>query len=326
MKSTVLTFVGMATVFLAGACTDKEQPKAEKNISVYTFEPSAVTDPSDSKKLIEKFLAARDVRDLYKSSENAVYYVSESDASETFEHDLNNGNFTYNKSLKKYMRNFVPQLPGKEQAAKLAEEFLNKNALFPRNRTELNLVHFGGLRSSTVTDGKKAGPVIDELVTLHYGRVVDGTPVIGPGSKIVVKLGDKGEVMGVIRRWRELVVGSRKPVQPQEMISQQEAEEMARRQVLSEYGEETSYKILGSGKAYYDNNGSILQPVYTFEVAISLHDPKVSPFNYLCVVPALKKSPEPLNLTAIDPRGKEMIKSAKRGEKPSPKSERQPID
>jgi hypothetical protein len=326
MKTTVLTLIGVATLSLAGACTHKEQPQPEKTVFVYTFERPAVMDSNDSKKLIERFLGARDVGDLYKSSDNTLYYVSKTDVSETFEHDINNGNFTYNKSMKKYTGDYVPQLPGKEDATKLAEEFLSKNALLPRNRNELKLVHFGGLRASTVIDGKKAGPVIDEMVTINYARVIDNTPVIGPGSKIVVKLGDKGEVMGVIRRWRELVAGSRKPVQPQEMIYQQEAEEMARRQVMTEYGEGTSYRILGSGRAYYDNNGSILQPVYTFEVAISLQDQKVSPFNYLCVVPTLRNSPEPLNLTAVDPRAKEMIKSIKRGERPSPRSERQPID
>jgi hypothetical protein len=234
--------------------------------------------------------------------------------SETFEHDLNNGNFTFNKSMKKYGGDYAPRLPGKDEARKLAEEFLRGNSLMPKNRDELTLVHFGGLRSSSVIGGKKAGPVIDKLVTLSYGRTIDQVPVIGPGSKLVVSLGEKGEVMGMIRRWRELAPGSRKEVQAEETVSQQEAEELAKRQILSEYGEGTEYKVLGSGKAYYDNNGTILQPVYTFETAITLRDQKVKPFNYLCVIPALKKSPEPLNLTAVDPKAKEMIKNIKQGE------------
>ena len=51
-----------------------------------------------------------------------------------------------------------------------------------------------------------------------------------------------------------------------------------------------------------------------FEVAITMRDQKAKPFNYLCVIQGLKNSPEPLQLTAVDPRAKELIKNIKRGE------------
>ncbi|MDX6694644.1 MAG: hypothetical protein QOF02_2247 [Blastocatellia bacterium] len=320
MKKTLLLLMGLTITLLMSSCSScgrtTEPPASKETVYVYTFESPAAASPDDSKKLIEKFLGTSNVGDLYKSDENTVYYVSKDDVSETFEHDLNNGNITYNKSMKKYMGDFVPQLPSREEAIKMAEEFLNKNALQPGNMGELRLAHFGGLRASSVIDGKKAGPVIDELVALTYGRTIDNMPVMGPGSKIVVNIGDKGEVMGLIRRWRELSAGSKKQVQPEEMISQREAEEMARRQIMSEYGEKTPYQIIGSSKAYYDNNGKILQPVYIFETTINIpsREQNIKPINYLCVIPMLKNSPEPLNLTAIDPRAKEAIKSIKQGE------------
>ncbi len=140
-------------------------------------------------------------------------------------------------------------------------------------------------------------------------------------------MGNKGEVMGAIYRWRELSAGSRKQVEPREMISQQEAEELAKRQITTEFGEGTSYKFTNSGKAYYDNNGGILQPVYMFETAITLRDQKVGPINYLCVIPLLRNSPEPLSLTTIDPRAKESLKTIRRGETPpAPPGEKKPID
>jgi hypothetical protein len=282
--------------------------------------------PEDSKKLLKRLLDVSAPGDLYRSNENTVYYVSPKDVTETFECDLNNGNFTYNKSLKKYAGDYAPKLPTQEEALKEAEQFLNTQELLPKNRNELTLAHFGGLRSTSVIGGKRAGPVIDKLVTLSYGRTIDNTPVIGPGSKIVVNLGDKGEVMGLIRRWREVSASSRKLVPPEELVSQQEAEERANRQIVSEYGDASSHKILGSRRAYYDNNGSILQPVYAFEVAVTLRDPKVRPFNYLCVIPMMKNSPEPLNLTGIDPRAKEMIKNGKPGEKPYQTPEKRQVD
>jgi hypothetical protein len=325
MKNALLVFIGVTIAPLIYSCTYHKQP----NVYVYTFESPAVIKPADSKKLIEKFLGTRDVGDLYKSDENTVYFVSKEDVSETFEQDLNNGNFTYNKSMKKYTGNYVPQLPSKEEAIRLSEDFLSKNALSPRNSNELKMVHFGGLRASSVIDGKKAGPVIDELATVNFGRVIDNIPVIGPGSKIVVNLGDKGEVIGLIHRWRELSAASKKEVQPEEMISQQEAEEMAKRQIMAEYGKSASYKILGSNRAYYDNNGKILQPVYMFETTISIEskDQRIKPFDYLCVIPMLKNSPEPLNLTAVDPKAKGLIKNIRRGEKvPNPNIDKSVTD
>jgi hypothetical protein len=326
MKRTLLILIASAIALTAYACKPRgQEPPTKETVFVYTFEGPATRSVDDSKKLIEKFLGNRDLGNLYKSDENTVYYTSKDDVSETFENDLNNGNFTFNRSMKQYLGTSVPQLPAREEAIRLAEEFLNKNGLMPKNRGELTMAHYGGLRAAAVIDGKKAGPVIDKLITVSYSRRVDDLPVIGPGSKVVVNIGNKGEVMGAIYRWRELSTGSRKQVQPQEMISQAEAEELAKRQIMSEFGEGASYKFSTSGKAYYDNNRGILQPVYMFETAITFRDQRVSPTNYLCVIPLLRNSPEALNLTATDPRAKEAIKTLKKGETPPP-GERKPID
>ena len=326
MKRTLLILIASAIALTIYACKPRgEQPPTKETVFVYTFEGPATRSVDDSKKLIEKFLGSRDLGNLYKSDENTVYYTSKDDVSETFENDLNNGNFTFNRSMKQYMGTNVPQLPAREEAIRLAEEFLNKNGLMPKNRNELTLAHYGGLRAAAVIDGKKAGPVIDKLITVSYARRVDDLPVVGPGSKVVINIGNKGEVMGAIYRWRELSTGSRKQVEAREAISQQEAEEMAKVQIMTEFGEGTSYKFTTSGKSYYDNNGGILQPVYMFETTVTLNDQKVAPFNYLCVIPLLRNSPEPLNLTALDPRAKELIKTLRKGETPPP-GEKKPID
>jgi hypothetical protein len=330
MKRTLsLILIASAIALISLACKPKvpPPPPPRDNVFVYTFEDPTTRSVEDSKKLIEKFLGSRDLGNLYKSDENTIYFTSKDDVTETFENDLNNGNFTFNRSMKQYLGTNAPQLPAREEAIRRAEEFLNNNGLMPKNRNELTLAHYGGLRAAAVIDGKTAGPVIDKLVTVTYGRKVDDVSVYGPGSKVVVHLGNKGEVMGAIYRWRELNASSRKQVQPEEMISQQEAEELAKRQIISEFGRETSYRILGTKKGYYDNNAKLLQPVYTFEVEINMQqqDQHVRPFNYLCVIPLLRNSPEPLNLTALDPRAKESIKLIKRGETPAT-GEKKPID
>lgn len=102
--------------------------------------------------------------------------------------------------------------------------------------------------------------------------MIDSLPVIGPGSKIVVNIGDSGEVVGLIHRWREVQEGKRREIEPAGIITLEQATEMAKRQIAAEYGEKTSFKINTVSKAYFDNNGSILQPVYAFETTINLNE------------------------------------------------------
>jgi hypothetical protein len=313
MNMKLLVASGMYALLLC-SCAHQKSPR--EDVYVYTFVGRGPEGADETKRMIETFVGVTgDIGTLYKSDENSVYYVSKTDVSETFERDLNTGNITFNKSMKKYLGAFVPRLPSGQEAVRVAKEFLGKNALGPRDDSQLRLVHLGGLRATSVIGGNKAGPIIDEMVTVNFGRVVDGLPVFGPGSKIVVRVGDRGEIMGLIRRWRELDVAARTEIRPAETITLAEAEERAKRQIMAEYGSAASYKILSSGKAYYDNNGKILQPVYIFETTINVVDPRVKPFDYLCVIPMLKRSPEPLNLIATDPRAKRMITSPRREEK-----------
>lgn len=321
MNKLLLLLLGTAVAALQGCA--QLRPAADA-VNVYTFE-SRDTAAQDPRALVDRFLGVRDVGDLYRSDDSTLHYVSKQDVSETFEYDPATGNFTFNKSMKKYKGSFVPQLPDSQRSVFLAEEFLRTNGIAPRDFNQLKLVHLGGVRSTTVVDGRRAGPVIDELATVNFGRVVDGIPVIGPGSKIVVNVGDRGEIMGVIRRWRELDHTTRVRVPAEQLLPAQEAQEMARRQIMAEFGEGTSYRVLASSRKYYDNNGRLLQPVYAFEVTVTLRDPKVKPFDYLCVIPALRSSDEPLNLTAVDPAAKRLIGIAHRDSKP-PSAERGTTD
>ena len=316
MKNTSLAVIGVGIALFIPSCAARHHaPGPGTNVYVYTFAKAPVLSSSDSQALIETFLNRRDVGSLYRSDDNTVYYASKDDVNENFEQNLTNGNFTFNRTTKAFMDDRAPRLPDRADAMKAAQEFLGRNKLLPKEIDQFRLVHYGGLRSSSVIDGRRAGPIVDRLVTLTYGRTLDDMAVIGPGSKVVVNVGDGGEVVGMIYRWRELDRESRRAVTPAEMISQQEAEELARRQIATEYGESTSYKILGAGTSYFDNNGRVLQPVYVFETAIRLQSPQVAPFNYLCVIPMLRSSPEPLNLTAVDPKAKQLITDPQRLEK-----------
>jgi hypothetical protein len=282
---------------------------------LYTFNQSKLANV-DSKDLIKRFLGTADVSNVHRSEDGTVYFSLPDDLNTTFEHNVSTGDIRFHRGMSRYLGDFEPKLPTKDKAVSLAQEFLKANDLLPNNLDELKLAHVGGLRAMNTIDGKQAGPVLEKLVTLSYSRVVDGLPVIGPGSKLVLDLGDRGEVVSLIRHWRELNTSTRKTIPRQALYTDKEALALAKKQIVAEYGENVSFKILSSSRAYFDNNGRVLQPVYVFETAIKLGDRNVQPFNYLCVIQGLKKSPEPLRLTAVDAEAKRLIQTIQDGEKP----------
>jgi hypothetical protein len=296
------------------SCKHQVKASKEQPVYFYFFEKQTALGVEQSQRLIEQFLGEKGPQTLVKSDENIVYFSSNKDMNTNLEHDLNTGNFTFNRGMTKYLNDFIPQLPTPQEALKIADRFLASNALSPRNSKEFKLLHQGGVRATTVQNGNKPGPIIDKLITLNYGRVIDSLPVLGPGSKMVINIGDKGEVTSLIRRWRELSRLARKKIDLDQQISQEEAQSLARRQIVAEFGTKAKFEISRSFKAYYDNNGQIIQPVYAFETTINLGDQNVQPFNYLCVIPFAKNAPERLNLFVTDPRAKEPIRNYKRGD------------
>jgi hypothetical protein len=316
---TISCLSGIFVLLSMASCKDHHREGSEGALYIYPLAAPSGISKESARELISKFTGDTAPVDLVQSDDSIIYYTSKNDLNTTFEQDLKTGNFTFNKNMNRYMGGYTPKLPGIDEAVERAAAFLKENQLYPKTSAELKLVHKGGLRSQGIVDGKKGGPIVDKLITLTYGRVLDSLPVIGPGSKIVINLGDAGEIAGVIHRWREVNQDQRKRIEPGEMLSQEEATERARKQIAAEYGEKTSFKINAISKAYYDNNGRFLQPVYSFETTINLNeeDKNIKPLMYLCVIPLLKNSPEPLQLITVDPRAKEMIKTGRAGQQDS---------
>lgn len=298
----------IAIVILLHACSRKTQ---KTGLYIYSFEETAPIKTSDSKKLITEYLGINNPHELTISTdENIAYYVDDTDPNTSFEQHLGNGNFSFSKITKAYM-NAVPVLPSKEAAIKIAEDYLKSKALFPKNSTEFRLVHSGGLRSQNVINQKQAGAITDHLITLTYGRIIDSMPVIGVGSKIIVNIGDKGEVYGLTRQWREVGTTGKKDIEMNEIITEDAAKELAKIQIATSFGKNARFEIISAKKSYYDDNGKILQPVWAFNTLINLGDNAnnlLPPVKYLCIIPILKNSPEPLSFTKIDARAKSSIR------------------
>jgi hypothetical protein len=287
-------------------------------LGVYRFSRGPGSDPGLGKQLMDRFMNQSEMANVHRSDEGVLFFASPKDENDTFEQNLATGDIRFRRNMTRYLGDFAPKLPSGDEAQEIALRFLKENDLLPKDMGQLKLAHVGGLRATSVIDGDKPGPIIDKLVTLSYSRMVDGLPVLGPGSKLVLDIGEGGEIVGLVRHWREIEPMNRKGIGAEDLISPREALARANKQIREQFGEKSFVKIAQTGRAYFDNNGGIMQPVYYYQAQITLPDQRRfdRPIEYVAVVPMLRASPEPLDLTALDPRAKEMIRTIKQNEPP----------
>jgi hypothetical protein len=308
MIVTALFLAGSAGLFSSAAMA-LETPKS---LLVYRFSALPKIDLNIVQGLLANYIdpkTAAAITRLAPSKDGVVRVVSPKDPNDTFEFDLKTHDLHFHRKMARYLGDFEPKLPTKEEAEIAAKEFLAANKLNPADPTQLKLIHVGGLRAQTVINDKAAGPVIDKLITLNYSREVGGFPVIGKGSKMVFDIGEKGEVLGLVKRWRELE-SKALVVETGNIVDVNEAERLAKEGFASEFGKEATFEIQDLKLAYYDNGGRFLQPVYAFQAKINLPDSQAESFDYVHIVPAMKKPPEPLGTLAISGLNDKILRQA----------------
>jgi len=116
-----------------------------------------------------------------------------------------------------------PNLPSEEEARQIATDLLAQSGLLPANDTigggcEVEVVTGGTYASVEVGEvpeevvvveerGEIESEVVEEYVThllVRFHRQIDGFPVTGSGNKFGVRIGDEGEVLTVLKVWREI--------------------------------------------------------------------------------------------------------------------------
>lgn len=93
-----------------------------------------------------------------------------------------------------------PNLPSDAEAMEIAETFLSTRGLLPSDAVVSNVVAYE--RGEINTSTKKVSNVIKTDLQVIFDRKIDNIPVIGPGSKLKVYIGDDGEVTGFYKAWR----------------------------------------------------------------------------------------------------------------------------
>jgi len=280
-----------------------------EKVLLYRFEETKPFTVDDSVAYMKQFMADDATDRLVPSIDNIVRYVSPKDPNTTFEHNLLTGDLRFHRNFARYLGDYKPALPTTEEAVNAAVVFLEENKLLPAVKTELKIAHIGGLRATSFISGKRSGPVIDKLITLNYAREIDGLPVIGPGSKMVIDIGEKAEIISLTRHWRELSPKSTE-LSPSELFTLTDANRLLKKLILTEFGDKAKFETLQTHMAYFDNNGPTLQPVFAFQTKVFLPDQQAASFDYMGIVPAMRKSPEALNLTKTNPLALRAIQNA----------------
>jgi hypothetical protein len=296
----------IATAFNLCFCITTAQADIDRsNIAYYKFQDTRVATIQATRSYMDRFLPKEKAVKLEPSEDNIVRYVSDNDVNTTLEHNLVTGDLSFNRKFSRYIGEFTPKLPDDEQAVEIAMAFLEENQLMPTRKEQLKVAHIGGLRSNIVDKDGNPGPVIDKLRTISFSRSLGNLPVIGAGSKVVVNIGDRGEVIGVIKRWREL--SAPKYLKDNEILTEKEALKKLKAQIALEFGKESQWDIASQQLAYYDNNDSVIQPVYAYQTKIQLANSNIPPIDYIAIVPAMVKPIEDLNLMKTDDRALSLI-------------------
>ncbi|NEX11309.1 MAG: hypothetical protein C1942_01180 [Prosthecochloris sp.] len=169
-------------------------------------------------------------------------FSSPHDPSAVFDIDARTGSFLLNYGLKRYSgEGSTKNLPSAAQAKELAWSYLGRTGYLPKNEEEMVLAGIGGLDLAVAKDGKTGGPY-KKLVTVRFSRVLDGIPVQGPGSRIVVHLGQNGVMNAMIRNWLEVKAFSVRQ-------KQQKSSKVIRRDIA-----ERLSRIAGGAKEILDQN------------------------------------------------------------------------
>lgn len=275
----------------------KREHNPQKVVYLYELNPSVAVTTNSFPALVRR-LAGNNFTALKQAEADGSRRFTSEDPSEYYEVNEAEGRFSYSKNLSRYMGNFKPALPDPKAAQQIASGFLRENKLMAENPGEMQLIHSGGLRADDENGG-----VIDKMITLTYGRVIDGVPVIGRGSKIVVNIGDKGAVEGVIRNWKAYT--NKRELKSAEIKTEAEMQKEFQELVAKQFGKDAKMEIKRSYMLYFDNSGKYLQPVMAYETNINTggNGGESKQIQYLGIIEAMRNPAEKLNLTGVDPVG-----------------------
>jgi len=220
-----------------------------------------------------------------------LVYIGQDDPTNVIEIDVHTGDLSFCAGMQGLeVDGDTPNLPGRNEAVRAALAHLEALNLLPENLNELVVSHVGGLRMAGQNED---GSSLDfaKLVTVHFGRKIDGLPVSGPGSKMIVHLGEGSSLMGLQRRWIETIPTSH---ESSEFLSGAETVSAVVEHLAEEWDRAQTIEAERPQLGLFDDGHGRIEPAYFFLATLS-YDPQVHEFakseptrEYFGVIPALR--------------------------------------
>ena len=210
--------------------------------------------------MIKRFLETPNIKLSFKYIEehdSRFIFAAVEDPSAVFDVDSATGAFLFNAGLKKFSGEGTTQgLPSSKEAPDLALKYLDKLGYLPENREEMVLVRVGGL-GMTAFKNEKSTENYKKLVTVFFRRVLNEMRVQGPGSRILVHLGEQADLVGMIRNWSE--------VNAQKVAADQvKNDELIRREIhrrlLKIAGQAKEIFVQKAELVLYDDGRGVIEP------------------------------------------------------------------
>jgi len=181
---------------------ETELPKAPSKMAVYR-----VTQPRASLMSIGGVAEKLGVGGTPVETEDAFIFESRG-TSISLVAFKSSDSFIYGDFSKWGQESYRPALPRAENAVGIARTFLEKNGLLPKNA---EFTRTGGM-STQVFDGKSRRVIssYQNDVEVVFSMKIDGYWI--EGMEIEIALGDKGEIIGIDRSWREFTLDRTAPI------------------------------------------------------------------------------------------------------------------
>ena len=182
--------------------------------------------------------------------------------------DRTTGDISFNRGMQDLgmeLEADTPDLPQGQDAVRTALVRLMELDLMPEDPSQLVLHHVGGLGMSSA-DEEGSSREFRKLVTVHLGRRIGGLEVGGPGSKIVVHLGEGGRLVGLHRRWTELEVQANDTPQ---LVRAEEVERRVREHLDSTFHLAKAIRSEAPELGLFDDGRGVVEATWFFATELT---------------------------------------------------------
>ncbi len=262
------------------------------------------------------------------ADDKIMAWIDKGDPSSLIIQDAFNGNISFSNRMTEFASMKKVTLPDQGQGQELAMNFIREMELLPADfSTNGQLLHVGGLFAQDLENGELS-EISQKLITFHFGRELNGIPVMGGGSKLIVQVGHQGAIVTLNKKWspvklKLLQLQPLKPgirvldpgkfqIKPGEKTTPwvpaikldpthreifklspnfkpDEVRNLINRTLPTVWGNCDKILINNVRLVYYDRSASFIQPAYAIEMTVFTGKES---FEDLYFVSALRKAPE----------------------------------